>query len=167
MEQSLEFRQAVAESPLANECESQMNQRNNLLPACRNATEIASRLDQHKFTLNYRNIPTPYLKKIYSVYTVIRHLLYPYFSENILPSDSPQNEVQISVQLNKNSSALSVNIKAPIMDVNFTNVRLSPLAASLLQLNPNSKVLHRIAKQISPLNSQRKFIYTYKNNINA
>jgi hypothetical protein len=157
MEQSLEFRQAVAESPLAKECESQMNQGNNLLSACRNATELANRLDQQNFTLNYKNIPTPALQKIYRAYTVIRHLFYPYFSENIFPSNSSQNEVQISVKMNQNSSALSVAIKAPIMDVNFTDVRLSPLEASLFQLNPTSNALDRIAKQISPLLSPRKF----------
>jgi hypothetical protein len=158
MEQSLEFRQAVIDSPLAEECESQMNQGNNLLSACRNATEIANRLDQLNVTLNYSNIPTSFLRKVYSAYSAIRHLLYPFHSENILPLNSPQNEVQISVQLNKNSSALNVTVKAPIMDINFTNVRLSPLAASLLQLNPANTALHRIAKQISPLLSQRKFI---------
>jgi hypothetical protein len=158
MEQSLELRQALAESSLAKECESQMNQGNNLLSACRNATEIASRLDQHNFTLNFSNIPTPSLRNVYSVYSVIRHLLYPFHSENILPLNPPQNEVQISVQMNQNSSALNVTIRAPIMDINFTNVRLSPLVASLLQLNPDNTALDRIAKQISPLFSQRKFI---------
>jgi hypothetical protein len=158
MEQSQNFRQAVAESALAKECEQQMNQGNNLLSACRNVTELASRLDQHNFTLNYSNIPTPILKNIYSAYTVIRHLLYPYFSENIFPSNPQQNAVQIGVQINSNSSAINVTIKAPLMDVNFTNVRLSPLASSALQLNPNSKALDRIRKQISPLYWQRKFI---------
>jgi hypothetical protein len=158
MEQSLELRQAVAESPIAKECESQMNQGNNLLRACRYATETATRLDQHTFMFNYRNIPTPALKEIYSVYTVIRHLLYPYFSASILPPNSLQNEVQISAKVNNNSSALSVAIQLPIMDINFTDVRLCPLAASLLQLNPNSNALDRIAKQLSPLYSQRKYI---------
>lgn len=158
MEQSLQFRQAFAQSPLVQECESQMNNLgNNLLSACRNAIDTASRLDQHNFKLKYNNIPLPALRKIYRVYTVIRHLLYPYFTENVLPSNPPQNEVQISVKMNENSNALSVNIKAPIMDVIFTNVRLSPLETSLFQLNPNSKALERLGKQFSPLFSQRKF----------
>jgi hypothetical protein len=161
MAQSLALRKAIAESPLAKECELQMKQGNNLLPACRNVTEIASRLDQHNFTLNYTNVPTNCLINVYRVYTVVRHLLYPYMSENILPLNAPQNGVQFNVTLNTNSSALNVTIKTPLMDTNFTNVRLTPVEAALFQLNPDSTVCERIMKTVSPLFSERKFSSFY------
>jgi hypothetical protein len=162
MEQSRELRKAVAESPLAKECEFQMKQGNNLLPACRNVTEIASRLDQLNFTLNYTNVPVGCLRKSYKAYTIFRHLLYPYMSEDIFPLNSPQNGLQISVKLNTNSTALNITVKAPAMDVNFTDVRLTPLEASLLQLNPDSTALERITKEMSPLFSERKLISSYQ-----
>jgi hypothetical protein len=161
MEQSPELKKAIAESPLAKECLSQMKQSNNLLSACRNVTELASRLDQHNFTLNYKNMCTPALKGLYRVYAVIRHLLYPYVSENIFPINAPEKEVQIRVKINPNSTAFNVTIRAPIMDVNFTNVRLNPLTASLIQLNPDTRAMDRIAKEMSPLYFERKFTSSY------
>jgi hypothetical protein len=161
MGQSRELRKAIDECPLAKECESQMKQGNNLLPACRNVTEIANRLDQFNLTLNYTNVPINFLSMSYRAYTVFRHLLFPYMSEDIFPLDSPQNGLRINVTLNTNSTALNITIKAPAMDVNFTDVRLSPLEASLFQLNPDSTVLERIGKKMSPLFSQRKFISSY------
>jgi hypothetical protein len=53
MEQSLVFKQSIAESPMAKLCEAQMHEGNHLLSACRNVTEKANILDLHRFTLKY------------------------------------------------------------------------------------------------------------------
>jgi hypothetical protein len=156
MEQSLDFVQSVSECPMANECRSQMNQGNNLLSPCRNVTARANQLDQHNFKLNYNNIPTSWLNNTYKAYAVIRQLAYPYVTENIFPPNPIQNQVEININLNANSTAYNVSIEAPLMNVNFTDVRLSPLAASIIQINPENSVLDRIGELASPLYSERK-----------
>jgi hypothetical protein len=158
MQQSFQLRQAVANSAIAIECQKQMSQGNNILSACRNVTERASQLDHHSFSLKYSNIPPSLLNYTYKAYGMIRHLSYPYITENIFPSNPIQNQVEIYLQLNANGTALNVSFEAPLMNVNITNVRLSPLAATLLQINPATSALDRIGKNLSPLSSQRKFI---------
>jgi hypothetical protein len=158
MEQSLAWQQSVAESPMAKLCESQMNEGNNLLSACRNVTERANMLDVHRLTLKYSNIPQSWLNNSYKAYSAIRHWAYPYVTENIFPPNPQQNQVQISVQLNNNSTAVNVSIEAPLMNVNISNVRLNPWAAALLQQNPEYSAAERIGNAMSPLYFQRKFI---------
>jgi hypothetical protein len=158
MQQSLQLKQAVANSAIAGECQKQMSQGNYILSACRNVTELASQLDQLSFSLKYSNIPPSFLNNTYKAYGIIRHLYYPYITENIFPPNPIQNQVEINLQLNANGTAFNVSMEAPLMNVNVTNVRLSPLAASLLQINPATSALDRIGKNLSPLFFQRKFI---------
>jgi hypothetical protein len=143
---------------MAKECESQMSQKNNLLSACRNVTEKANILDLLHFTLKYSNVPNALLNSTYISYAAIRHLAYPYVTENIFPEDPQENQVEIYVRLNNNSSAFNLSIEAPLMNVNFTNVRLNPLVASLLQVNPQLPIVDRIGKLASPLYYERKII---------
>lgn len=158
MEQTFAFKQSIAESPMAKLCEAQMHEGNNLLSACRNVTEKANILDLHKFTLKYKNIPDSWINNTYKAYSAIRHSAFPYVTENIFPPNPQPNQVQLTVKLNKNSTAVNVSIEAPMMNINFTNVRLHPLAAALLQQNPDNSVADRIGNAMSPLYFQRKFI---------
>jgi len=158
MEQTLAFKQSVIESPMAKLCEEQMHEGNNLLSACRNVTERANILDLHKFTLKYKNIPDSWINNTYKAYSAIRHYAFPYVTENIFPPNPQPNQVQLTVKLNKNSTAVNVSIEAPMMNINFTNVRLHPLAAALLQQNPDYSAVERIGNAMSPLYFQRKFI---------
>lgn len=165
MEQSLEFREALAGSPMAKECEREMSEGNSVLSFCRNVTEAASQLDQHNLKLKYSNIPTSWLGRTYRAYSVIRHLAYPYVSENIFPPEPKENQVEINLKLNSNNSALNVSIESPLMNVNITNIRLNPLAASLLQINPKTSVLDRIGKRSSPVYFERKFNFILVNHL--
>jgi len=158
MEQSLAFKQSIAESPMAKLCEAQMHEGNYLLSACRNVTEKANILDLHKFTLKYKNIPDSWINNTYKAYSAIRHSAFPYVTENIFPPNPRPNQVQLTVKLNTNSTAVNVSIEAPMMNINFTNVRLNPLAATILQQNPDNSVVDRIGNAMSPLYFQRKFI---------
>jgi hypothetical protein len=157
MEQSLAFKQAIAESPMAKYCEAQMREGNNLLSACRNVTEKANILDLHKFTLKYNNIPDSWINNTYKAYNVIRHSAFPYVTENIFPPKPQPNQLQFYLKLNKNLTAVNVSIETPMMNINFTNVRLNPLAAALLQQYPDSSVADRFGHAMSPLYYQRKF----------
>jgi hypothetical protein len=156
MEQSFAFKQSVAESPMAKLCESQMREGNNLLSACRNVTEKANELDLHKFTLKYDNIPDSWINNTYKAYSAIRHLAFPYVTENIFPPNPKPNQVQVKAQVNNNGTAFNVSIATPMMNINFTNVRLNPLAAAVLQYNPDDSVADRIGNAMSPLYYQRK-----------
>lgn len=157
MEQSLVFKQSIAESPMAKLCEAQMHEGNHLLSACRNVTEKANILDLHRFTLKYKNIPDSWINNTYKAYSAIRHSAFPYVTENIFPPNPQPNQVKLTAKLNKNSTAVNVSIEAPMMNINFTNVRLHPLAAALLQQNPDNSVVDRIGNAMSPLYFQRKF----------
>jgi hypothetical protein len=158
MEQTLAFKQFIAESHMAKLCEAQMHEGNHLLSACRNVTDKANILDLHKFTLKYKNIPDSWINNTYKAYSAIRHSAFPYVTENIFPQNPQPNQVHLTVKLNKNITAVNVSIEAPMMNINFTNVRLHPLAAALLKQNPDYSVADRIGKAMSPLYFQRKFI---------
>jgi hypothetical protein len=158
MEQTLAYKKSVAESKMAKLCEEQMREGNNLLTACRNVTKKANILDLHKYTLKYNNIPYSWINNTYKAYSLIRQSAFPYVTENIFPPNPQPNQVQFTVKLNKNSTAVNVSIETPMMNINFTNVRLHPLAAALLQLNPDKSAADRIGKAMSPLYYQRKFI---------
>jgi hypothetical protein len=158
MEQSFAFKQFVAESPMAKLCESQMREGNNLLSACRNVTEQANVLDLHNFALKYNNIPDSWINYTYKAYSVLRHLAFPYVTENIFPPNPKPNQLQVNVRLNNNITAVNVSIETPIMNINFTNIRLNPLAAALLQHNAEDSAADRIGNAMSPLYYQRKFI---------
>jgi hypothetical protein len=158
MEQSLEYKQSVAESPMAKLCEAQMHEGNYLLSACRNVTEKANVLDLLKFTLKYKNIPDSWINNTYKAYSAIRQSAFPYVTENIYPPNPQPNQVKLTAKLNKNSTAVNVSIEAPMMNINFTNVRLNPLAAALIYQNPDNSVVDRIGNAMSPLYFQRKLI---------
>jgi hypothetical protein len=158
MEQSQMRRESIANSPMAKVCESQMKKKNHLLPACRHVTQAANNLDHFHFKVKFNNIPDVLKNGTYKVYSLARRWLYPYATENIYPPNPEENAVDITVDINEQSSALNVTMETPALNVNFTNVRLNPWTQALLNMNPAQTVVERIGNTMSPLYNNREYI---------
>jgi len=158
MEQSKMRQKSIANSPMAKLCESQMNKKNYLLPACRNVTQAANNLDHFNFKIKFNNIPDVLKNGAYKLYSVARSLLYPYVTENNYPQNPEENSINVIVDINKKSTALNVTMETPAMDVNFTNIRLNLWTRALLDINPAHSLINRIGNSISPLYHNREYI---------
>ena len=149
---------SIANSPMAKMCESQMNKKNHLLPACRNVTQAANNLDQYHFKIMFNNMPDVLKNATYKLYNVARRWLYPYITENIYPPHPQENEIDITMNINEHSTALNVTMETPAMNVNLNNVRLNPMAQALLNVNPARTVIDSIGNAMSPLYYSREYI---------
>jgi hypothetical protein len=159
MEQTAERKESIAQSPMAKLCESQMANKNNLLPACRNVTEMANNLDRYHLKITSNSVPESFKNWTYmDIYSVARHWLHPYVSENIYPQKPEQNAVDIIININERSTALNMTVETPMMNANFTNVILNQLTKSLLNMNPQLSTLDRLGSSALPLYYERKFI---------
>jgi len=158
MEQSKLRQKSIANSPIAKLCESQMNKKNHLLPACRNVTQAANNLDNFHFKIKYNNIPDVLKNGTYKLYSMARSLLYPYVTENIFPKNPEENTIRVIVNVNEQSTALNVTMETPTMDVNFNNIRLNLKTRAFLDINPAHSLIDRIGNSVSPLYHKRKYI---------
>lgn len=84
------------------------------------------------------------------------HLLHPYTTENVYPENARQDAVDITVNLNEQSTALNMTMETPLVNVNLINVRLRNLARTLLNINPARTVMNRLGRNILPLYYERK-----------
>ncbi|PNF34468.1 hypothetical protein B7P43_G11248 [Cryptotermes secundus] len=141
----------IADSPMAKLCESQMMEGNYLLPACRIATESANNLDQYRLKIALNNVTEFQKNNVYILYNMARDLLRPYITENAYPQNTRDVTVHVTANLNEQSTALNMTMETPLLNVNVTNVRLSKLARSLLNINPAKTVMERIGRTVSSL----------------
>lgn len=149
---------SIAKSPMAKLCESQMNKKNHLLPACRNVTQAANNLDHFHFKIKFNNIPDVLKNGTYKLYSMARSWLYPYVTENIYPQNPEENAIDVIVNINEQSTALNVTMETPAMNVNFTNIRMNPRTRALLDINPAHSLIDRIGNSMSPLYHKREYI---------
>lgn len=143
---------------MAKVCESQMNKKNYLLPACRNVTHAANNLDHFHFKIMFNNVPNVLKNGTYKLYSMARRWLYPYVTENIYPQNPEENTIRVIANINEHSTALNVTMETPAMNVNFTNVRLNPWTQALLEINPAQSVIDRIGNAMAPLYHNREYI---------
>lgn len=159
MEQTKKRQKFIADSPMAKLCESQMMKKNHLLPACRNVTESANNLDQYRLKITLNNVTEFQKNNTYMLYSAARHLLRPYTTENIYPQNTRDHTVDITVNLNEQSTALNMTMESPLLNVNLINIRLSKLARTLLNINPARTVMNRIGRNVLPLYYERKLYF--------
>jgi hypothetical protein len=157
MDQSKTRQESIANSPMAKLCDSQMNKRNHLLPACRNVTQAANNLDHFHFKIKFNNMPDVLKNGTYKLYSLARRWLHPYVTENIYPQKPEENAIDVTVNINEQSTALNVAMETPAMNVDFTNVRLNPWTQALLDINPAHSVIDRILNTMSPLYHNREY----------
>jgi hypothetical protein len=156
LEQTKKRQKSIAESPMAKLCESQMMKKNYLLPACRNVTESANNLDQYRLQIALNNVTQFQKNNTYVLYSMARHLLHPYAMENVYPQNTREDTIDITVNLNEQSTALNMTMETPLLNVNLINVRLSKLARTLLNVNPARTLMNRIGRNVLPLYYERK-----------
>nr|CAD7427031.1 unnamed protein product [Timema monikensis] len=145
VEQSYQRRRFVKHSPMAKLCESQMNEGNYGLPACRNVSIEANYRDRLEFSVHYENLPTDLKNWTYKAYQIARYLGYNYMGENIFASHNLKEKVAFEGNLNPSLRAINVTIKSPIGDAEFIDVPLSPYVVPLLPVHPTMGSLERLS----------------------
>lgn len=126
------------------------------------AIKYADVLDHHTWTVEYQKVGPVAKNMTYQVYSILRHLAYPYMSENPLPEISQQQSATIQTQLwiSPDMETLNVTIKAPVGNTLFQNIRPSIFVAEILAVNPMQSPLQRLGKVILSQKYDGKF-YTY------
>nr|CAD7573376.1 unnamed protein product [Timema californicum] len=145
VEQSYQRRRFVKHSPMAKLCESQMNEGNYGLPACRNVSIEANYRDRLEFSVHYENLPTDLKNLTYKAYQIARYLGYNYMGENIFSSHNLREKVVFEGNLNPSLRAINVTIKSPIGDAEFIDVPLNPYVVPLLPVHPTMGSLERLS----------------------
>nr|CAD7257447.1 unnamed protein product [Timema shepardi] len=145
VEQSYQRRRFVKHSPMAKLCESQMNEGNYGLPACRNVSIEANYRDRLEFSVHYENLPTDLKNLTYKAYQIVRYLGYNYLGENIFVSHNLGEKVVFEGNLNPSLRAINVTIKSPIGDAEFIDVPLNPYVVPLLPVHPTMGSLERLS----------------------
>nr|CAD7414698.1 unnamed protein product [Timema poppensis] len=145
VEQSYQRRRFVKHSPMAKLCESQMNEGNYGLPACRNVSIEANYRDRLEFSVHYENLPTDLKNLTYKAYQIARYLGYNYMGENIFSSHNLGEKVVFEGNLNPSLRAINVTIKSPIGDAEFIDVPLNPYVVPLLPVHPTMGSLERLS----------------------
>nr|CAD7460130.1 unnamed protein product [Timema tahoe] len=145
VEQSSQRRRFVKHSPMAKLCESQMNEGNYGLPACRNVSIEANYRDRLEFTVHYENLTTDLKNLTYKAYQIARYMGYNYMGENIFVSHNLSDKVAFEGNLNPSLRAINVTIKSPIGDAEFIDVPLNPYVVPLLPVHPTMNSLERLS----------------------
>nr|CAD7615408.1 unnamed protein product [Timema genevievae] len=145
VEQSSQRRRFVKHSPMAKLCESQMNEGNYGLPACRNVSIEANYRDRLEFTVHYENLTSDLKNWTYKAYQIARYMGYNYMGENIFVSHNLSDKVAFEGNLNPSLRAINVTIKSPIGDAEFIDVPLNPYVVPLLPVHPTMNSLERLS----------------------
>ncbi|KAL1130709.1 hypothetical protein AAG570_011950 [Ranatra chinensis] len=144
MEQSKSRVQYVQNQPLAKLCEQQMDEGNQILPACRNITARANYLDQYSFDIKFDKVPA-YAKNIsYAAYSVLRHMGYLHVSENFVDPDNEKGKVSVDVAFAPSLKSLNVSIDTPAFSAEFTNVSVNPWVRPLIVSHPEYDLSERL-----------------------
>nr|Q9U8M0.1 RecName: Full=Vitellogenin-1; Short=Vg-1; Flags: Precursor [Periplaneta americana]BAA86656.1 vitellogenin [Periplaneta americana] len=151
LQQSEERRNAIRSTPAALACMREMaNGNNNLLPSCRNATEMANRLDRIRLQAKFENLSDDLINNTYKAYTWIRYFTQPYVTENIAQEQNP-GRLNINVDVNNDGTALNASVDTALMSITWTNIRLNRWTRSLVEPSPQDTALDRLAREALPL----------------
>ena len=155
MDQSSRRRDYVKQLPLAQLCEQQMNNGDNIQFACYNATNAAGYLDRYQVEINYEKL-TPFWKNVtVKAYSAARALGWAYLDENwVNPSHQSQGKVSVNVQFAPNLQSVNVSMLTPVHEATFYNIRvnqaLRPLLAANLVRQPSTLFFNQaLANQYS------------------
>jgi len=144
-ERSQERLQYVQKQSQSKQCQQEMQHENQLLSGCRNATFNANLLDKYSWTVKYDRLSEEFKNATYQVYSVLRHLGYPYMSENPMVQDHQQDhKVEIDVSFRPDLTSADVQVSSPYGDMQFHNIRVNKYARTLVVAHPTMNVARRI-----------------------
>lgn len=143
LQRSQERKQYLQRHPLTQLAKQQMEKGYKLQPAQQQIAKEANVLDQYYFTMKYENIPESIKNMTYQVYSVMRHLGYPYMSEDPV-TQNEQGKVNLKVNFAADLKSVDVNIQSPVGDSLFHNIRLNPYVSKALTVHPMYSSARRI-----------------------
>uniref|UniRef100_A0A0K8SAK3 Vitellogenin-1 n=1 Tax=Lygus hesperus TaxID=30085 RepID=A0A0K8SAK3_LYGHE len=144
LRQTNERREFIRRHPMSALCEQQMQQGNNMQPACQNATASATKQDQYKYTIQFERVPESVKNATYKAYALARHFGYAYVSENIINPNSKQGQVDIEVNFGKDLQSVNVSMVAPVISAAFENIPLNPYVAAAIASHPEYTAASRV-----------------------
>ncbi|KAJ8886563.1 hypothetical protein PR048_012775 [Dryococelus australis] len=146
--QSEDRRQYISQHPMAQLCESQMNEGNNALPACRNVTAEANYMDQLEILLSYYNIPVSVKNATYKFYSWLHSYTYPYIDENVFEENFIQNNIRVISKLSTDLKELNVFLESPIGNAKLEDFPLGPIVGPLFAVHPVYSAPERVSRVI-------------------
>lgn len=144
-ERSQQRKEYLQRHPMMQQAQREMQQGNYLQPAQQKIVKDAGVLDQYQFSMKYDNIPESIKNMTYQVYSVMRHLGYPYMSENPIKNENQQNKIDLQVNFAPDLKSVDVAVKAPVGDARFHNIRLNRYVSQALAIHPMSSAAQRVA----------------------
>lgn len=145
MQQTEELKDRIRNDPMAKLCAEQMDQGNNLLPACQNLTDRANTLNRFDATIEFDKITEHFKNQTNKWANWARQWAYPYLSEDIT-HNGQKNKIQIQALLNNNMRYANLTIETPENLVQLRQVRLQPWAQTILTVNPNLNMWERVQR---------------------
>ncbi|WP_266164832.1 open beta-sheet domain-containing protein [Escherichia coli] len=143
------LKKQIDKGDVAKQCRQQMRQGNNILYACRNATEQSGLLDNFSIKGNFKNLSPEFINATYKAYSAVRYLLYPFISQRASHSPVPPvrtGEFDGYLWLSPQLDSFNASLNVPSLSVNFTNVRGWPAGKVPLVLpHPARHVAEKIS----------------------
>lgn len=157
MQQTEERREYLRNHPMAKKCEEQMQHGDYQLPACQNMTARANVMDLYTVTADFHNIPVSAKNMTYKLYSAIRHLAYPYLSENVYDVRNKEDRIELEARFAPDFKSMNTTLNTPRMNVEFTNMRVNRWVRPIIALHPTQSLAERLGKKLLRDQYARKF----------
>jgi len=117
-------------------------------------------LDQQTWTVEWKNVGPVAKNMTYQVYSVLRHLGYPYMSEDVLVHNSERKNAQLRLRVSPDLETVTLNLETPVANVKFQDIRLNPYVANLIAINPMQTPYDRLEKAV-PTEHEGKYLNSW------
>lgn len=158
LEQSEERRNYLRRTPTAQQCVKQMQEGDNVLPACHNVTNRANYLDEGRITVKYSQVPDSVKNISAQAYGLVRYLNYHNTYENIVdPQDQQEGRIDFEYELSPQFDRLNVTMNAPIFDANITDLEINEWVGLLVAVDPVQSAVRKIGRKALSGQYNRKY----------
>lgn len=142
---SQERREYLQTLPQVQKCKTEIQQGNKLLANCRNATIEAGLMDKYRFTVQYEGVPEPIKNVTYQVYSVLRHLGYPYVTESLTTQGTTEGkQIEVDVNFSPDLKTANVYVSSPVGVAQFRDVHVGSYGRVFTVLHPTYSVTKRM-----------------------
>lgn len=144
LERTQERREYVQTLPQVEKCRTEMQQGIIFSSNCRNATYQAGLMDKYRFTVKYHGVPEPVKNVTYQVYSLLRHIGYPYVTENLVTEGTPKGEVELDVNFSPDLKTTTVYVSSPLGVAEFRDVHVNQCVRNVAVVHPVQTISQRL-----------------------
>lgn len=147
MDQTQDRRDYVQDLPIAKQCLAQMEEGNQLLFACRNATAMANIMDRFELVAHYQRVGNELTNATYSVYKTVRQLANDHVEEDWVSHSGKDKQIEFQMRLSPNLRRMNATLSAPKVYLALIEIPVGSYAQSLLAAHPNVNIFRAVNKQ--------------------